>query len=1149
MADDPTDDKPTEGDDSRVPSLPDWFAKTDFDELLLQGDTLPDDWPGPERVELEQLGELLHLLHQHPDGRPEHEGPAPGRPKASAEPGPGAIDGQFPPLGRFVIDRELGRGGFGVVYRAYDPDMDRMVALKLPRADALVTPDTRRRFLREARIAARLDHPHLVPVFEAGQVGPICYIASAYCEGPNLGRWLREQPRPLDPLLAARLARVLAEAVAHIHARGLLHCDLKPGNVLIEPPHAPDGDPVLRLTDFGLARLLDSAPSTSTAARPMGTPPYMAPELIEGRPNAIGPPADLYGLGAILFELLAGRPPHQAETPIKLMHEVLSRPPEALRKARPEIPKDLEAVCLRCLEKRPESRYRSARALAEDLDRVLAGEPTEARPLGRVHRLARWSARHPARAALVGLGVLTIALSLGSAIALSRSNARLELARAETQRALEGERRLRYVATLALAQEDANRGRVTQAQQRLLQLVPALDGDDQLDFAWHYLYRRLRGDRTVLGVLPGLVEHVAAGTRGDVLANTRGSVGWWRLDSRSGERPRVRRLPPPALGGLYTWSVGPITPDGSLAVLNVDDRLIDDLDRWRTVASPPLDAEQKAEADRREALALLSLTDGRVDLVEVEDLELAIPGAFSPDGSTLVVGRRDEGRGVPLVESIEVGLATGRRLSIVLVREARELSIRPDGRCVASILPIERRAGAGEPRDLILFDLPLQAKARARRIPLADNAFLSAAPVDGGPIVSTAGRELEYRDATTGRLVRSEPWSDDLINHVVFSGDGDRLFVADESRRAAVIGTGIETGSEPLGGLSSPVNAAEFLPGKPDVVIGMGNGQVMLWHPEPLPDLPQLEGHADEAWDVAFANDSRRLASFGGDGLVKVWDLESGALLGEFEGHEGWSSCLAMAPDTRLLVSADFLGRILGWDLDAGGLSREYRGHDARVRDLAFSPDGAILAAGGDLGEVVLWDAATGKEHARLPGSGAKIRGLAFRPDGRVLAVADDEARVLLFDLRTRRRLGSFAAGSTTSATSAVTCIAFSPDGRVLAGGDNLGSVILWDASSGRERVRRMLRHAEELSDLAFSPDGRLLATAGQDGVVSLLDVATGEAHLSLTDHDGGVNAVAFSPDGRTLASAGHDGSIRLYWAGLGTPLNGRRPPGPFLAN
>ncbi|QDV32359.1 WD40 repeat domain-containing serine/threonine protein kinase [Tautonia plasticadhaerens] len=1133
MTGDRTDGRPAGDDRPGDDPLADWLA--DYDEALLLGDTLPDDTPEPGDPEQERLRDLLHLLDQAL--RPSRVAPGPASPLTGET--PEDVAGGYPPLGRFVIERELGRGGFGVVYRAYDPEMDRVVALKLPRADALLTPGVRRRFLREARTAARLDHPNLVPVFEAGQVGPICYIASAYCEGPDLGRWLREQPGPLDPRQAARLARVLAEAVAHIHTRGLLHCDLKPGNVLIDPPRSPGGDPVPRLTDFGLARLLEAAPGASITARPMGTPPYMAPELIEARPDAAGPPADVYALGAVLFELLAGRPPHTAGTPWTLMRAVLEVPPRSLRKDRPEIPRDLEAVCLRCLEKRPEVRYGSARDLADDLGRVLAGEPTEARPLGRAHRAARWSARHPARAALIGLGLVTLVLSLGSAIALSRSNARLGRSRAEAQRALEGERHLRYVATIALAQEDARRGRVEVAQQRLGQLVPTPGEADLRDFAWHFLDRRLRADRTVLGVLPGLVEHAAVGARGDVLANTRGVVRRWRLEPVAGGRPRVRELPPPDLGGLYTWAVGPISPDGALAVLNVDDRLLDDLDRWRAVASPPLDVEPKPVPARREALALLDLADGRVELVEVEDLEVAIPGAFSPDGSTLVVSRRDEDRGVPLIESRPVTLASGRRLALVLVREARALIMRPDGRCIATILPGERPTDGSQPREFVIFDaLPAGGH---RRLPLAEGAFLAASPDPGGPIVTTTDGDLEFRDGDTGEVVRTVSWSGDRVNGLAVSGDGTLLFASDDARRAALIDPGTGTPSRALDGLSGPVSAASFLTGEPGLVLGLGNGQVLLWHPRPLPELPQPRGHADEAWDVAFSNDGRLLASFGGDGLVKLWERRTGTLVKALEGHRGWSSCLAMAPGTRRLASADFDGRVLAWDLDTGRVEREFRGHDARVRDLAFSPDGEILAGGGDLGEVVLWDAATGSERGRLEGDGAKIRGLAFRPDGRVLAVADDVARVRLWDVREGRRLGSFAAGSTTSATSAVTCVSFSPDGRTLAAGDNLGSVILWDAASGRELVRRPLLHAEEVCDVAYSPDGRVLASAGQDGVVTLLDVATGEAHLSLTGHERGVNAVAFSPDGRTLASASHDGSVRLWWAGPGEPFDRAR--------
>ena len=273
--------------------IAEWAAA--YDDALERGEPppAPEHRPGDSSDvgERERLRDLLHLLH--------HALRSPGTGAATPEERSATGRGR-PSLGRFVVERELGRGGFGVVYLAHDPAMDRRVALKVPCADALLAPGVRRRFLREARAAARLDHPNLVPMYEADEVGPICYIASAYCEGPTLAHWLAARPGPISPRRAARLVHTLALAMAHIHSRGLLHGDLKPGNILLNPSPRPGDDPMPRITDFGLARLIEPAPDAAATAttRPMGTPPYMAPEQIEPRDEGCGPPADVYALGA-----------------------------------------------------------------------------------------------------------------------------------------------------------------------------------------------------------------------------------------------------------------------------------------------------------------------------------------------------------------------------------------------------------------------------------------------------------------------------------------------------------------------------------------------------------------------------------------------------------------------------------------------------------------------------------------------------------------------------------------------------------------------------------------------------------------------------------------------------------------------------------
>jgi serine/threonine-protein kinase len=370
----------------------------------------------------------------------------------------GSAGGRLPlgpqQLGDFKLLREVGRGGMGVVYEARQVRLGRRVALKMLKAGDLAGPEERRRFLAEARAVACLQHPHIVQVFEVGELavgaGPPCpYIALEFVDGSSLEAVLAQAPLPAPQV--ARLGEPLARAVHHAHTQGIVHRDLKPANILLHKqsdpqmtqmaqinaedktkpllssPSVPSVSSVDRflpkITDFGLAKRLDGLPGQTRSGAIVGTPSYMAPEQASGKGKEVGPAADVYALGAILYECLTGRPPFKAATLLDTLAQVVAEEPVPPRRLQPKVPRDLETIVLKCLHKEPGRRYASALALAEDLRRWSSGEPIEARPAGRLERLGRWCRHNPAATLVVGTAAALLLAVTVTALSVARARA------------------------------------------------------------------------------------------------------------------------------------------------------------------------------------------------------------------------------------------------------------------------------------------------------------------------------------------------------------------------------------------------------------------------------------------------------------------------------------------------------------------------------------------------------------------------------------------------------------------------------------------------------------------------------------------------------------------------------------------------------
>jgi tetratricopeptide (TPR) repeat protein/tRNA A-37 threonylcarbamoyl transferase component Bud32 len=309
-------------------------------------------------------------------------------------------------FGDYELIHELGRGGMGVVYKARQLSLNRMVALKLIKSDILAGEDERRRFQNEAETVALLDHPHIVPIYEVGSQDGRQYFTMKLINGPSLETKLVDLGA--DPKTSARLVKTVAEAVHHAHQRGILHRDLKPSNILLHDRSEP------YVTDFGLAKRVAGGSEMTDSGAILGTPSYMAPEQAAGRRGSVTTTSDVHGLGAILYSLLTGRAPFQGESVMDILERVLERPPLPPSKINPGTPRDLEVICLKCLAKEPTRRYESAQALADDLGRYIEGDPIVGRPVSAWERAWKWARRRPSRAAaLAALSVALITLLAG----------------------------------------------------------------------------------------------------------------------------------------------------------------------------------------------------------------------------------------------------------------------------------------------------------------------------------------------------------------------------------------------------------------------------------------------------------------------------------------------------------------------------------------------------------------------------------------------------------------------------------------------------------------------------------------------------------------------------------------------------------------
>jgi len=1123
-------------------------------------------------AKVDELIDLLVRLRRRPPPRVDDD--------ANGQPDPAPLR-----IGRFEIVETLGRGGFGVVYLARCPALGREVALKVPLPEILLIPAMRRRFLREARAAGGLDHPNIVGVHEVGEAGPLCYIASAYCKGPTLSSWLKARREPPSPRLAARLIATLSDAVQHAHERGVFHRDIKPSNVILTGLNADeregdgrreaattwkltdsrsptvstgrerpeDGGPIPRLTDFGLARIIDEQSDETRTGIPLGSPPYMSPEQAIGLNQGVSPAADVYGLGATLYEVLTGRPPFRGETPTETLRLVREAEPVSPRALRPGLSRDLETICLKCLEKAPARRYPTARALSDDLHRFLDLEPIHARPVPLRVRATKWIRRRPAYAgAALSLAVLVFALVGGVAYrdALLRTHA--ERTRADSRLL----RRHLEAFQLRQAKEVLDANQIERAQDILRAIRDGHGGAsdepdaDDLGFAWHYLMREASREVVVLSAHRiERVRSIALSRDGRTIATADDDrtirirdIGTWR-ESRilSGQGLAVSKMSF-SPDGRYLASRGDFYPPG-LTSLDVWD-LHSASPSNMTLIPPSLRAIDSVQFDPDgRSLWTSSRTDGGGGKLECWDLT-----TFSADPNP----RKSYASGTIALESTPTGIVFALevpRKHFTVYRGTIENPIRRIGpveheNCLAALSPDGRRIAIGGriDRTLSVWDVASGVQ-RIRQVGVDPDILSLVFSPDGRYLlVSDLHDGFELHDLEGGmvrRLARSvgdeskeETPGVRPRSNFAFSPDSRFLSLQPNSIPGKPAVTTVwrldawrAVAEYP--GVIDWIGEPWFSPDSQHLLVRTGIFAVR-WNFTATKALPQPSGHADEAWSLAFSPDGKTLASGSDDSeepeTLKIWDVATGARLQGWHAGEGTISALAFDPTGRVLASADLADTAVVrlWNPADGRPLAALAGHSRSVRTLAFRPDGRVLATAGSDKTIRIWDVAARSCLHVLEGHTDTVRRLSFSPDGAFLVSAANDRTIRVWDVEAGKEI------SNALCNEKIAAVAYSPDGRTLALADEQGLVTLRDASSHALLVT-IETEEPKLLCLAFSPDGRSLAVAGMGGEIGIWDPQTGQSLLTLGGTKAQVNALAFSPDGLTLASCSHDGEVRIW--------------------
>jgi WD40 repeat protein/tRNA A-37 threonylcarbamoyl transferase component Bud32 len=1068
----------------------------------------------------DRMERLAAPLRESPDSPP--------RRRAADSFGPSAPLGRVRYFGDYELLDEVAAGGMGIVYKARQVSLNRIVAVKMILKGTLASEDDVKRFRAEAEAAANLQHPSIVAIHEVGLHEGQHYFSMDFVEGESLAERLRD--RPLAARDAARYVSEAAQAVHYAHQQGTLHRDLKPSNILI------DRHDRVRITDFGLAKRIEDQSDLTLTGQILGTPSYMPPEQALGKRSLIGAASDVYALGAVLYELLAGRPPFRGETPAATLREVETLDPVAPRLLSPATPRDLETICLKCLEKEPHKRYGTAQLLADDLARFLHHEPILARPIGGVARAWRWCKRKPAVATEVLAVVVAITSLLGGG-AMLLDNVRVGEAHRNAERARK--HAVDLSSRLQIALDDAEEARDNEASLRVEKeaaLGKLQDAYGELDSerattqdAWEES-EKLRYQLQIVAADRALQDKEVSNARELLLAcpESRRNWEWHYLQHLTAYDVRT------CCGLAETVRDVAIAPEGnSYYAVTVDGRLV----HWdiSTDSARPL----------------------RKELASLEELTCVAVHAATQQ---LAVG--DQRGSLQIIDLSTGDFVLSKQLhsddNELPKNPLTELTFRADGGCVAALTSSSAHVISLDPVHHWSLDC---RDVQCIALHPSQNLAILGAGVEGKTARGQVRRGqwlAQWNYAETDRVTNLAPEIDavtslalnskGLLAAGMASGDIELWQLTDKWKRA------FELKSH-----AGPIRDLYFRDSAQRLVSASDDQTMRIWDTDKRELLATLRDRQSTLGSIAVGADESCVLT-ASDTSATLWDVGS---------REGSHRLIATGDDSQREKFFTIDVRPDGGELAAVGLSGRIYTFDTATltgiegrrgvgrRSISYGSVPAQLVLGGS--PPAIFDLSQENpifSEGPAPQSRVALTDVAFLADGERLATASNPSMyrygsekksvVAIWDLATGSCLKTLE-----GCQQLVWALEASPDQRYFAtaGGTGTsavpGELKVWDAETG-QLVYDLKGHELPIWSIAFSPDGKRLASgAGVWSVRSvnrrselkIWDLEFGRLLLNLEGHDWTVMDLVFSPDGRRLYSASEDCTVRV-WPGVGNTSN-----------